>query len=72
MKCPQDRVVAGGELAALGDLPVGGGEGDEVEAFEFIADVAPGVADVVSATRSNSKASHCSCTWARMRSSRWW
>ena len=41
----QDLSLAGGEFAALGDGAFGGGEGDEVEAFEVVADVAPGVAD---------------------------
>ena len=40
----EDPAVAGGELAALGDVAFAGGEGDEVEAFEFVAGVAPGVA----------------------------
>src|SRR6266498_5408553 len=40
----EDGPLAGGEFAALGDLAFGGGEGDQVHPFEFVADVAPGVA----------------------------
>jgi hypothetical protein len=36
--------VAGGERGVLGDVAVVGGEGDQGEAVEFVADVAPGVA----------------------------
>ncbi len=67
----QDCAVAGGEFAALGDLSVVGGEGDEVHSFEsrMLRQVSP---QVVSATRSRRRASHWSWMWARMRSSRWW
>ena len=37
--------MAGAQLAALGDLAVTGGEGDQVGAVELVADVAPGVVD---------------------------
>ena len=64
--------MAAGEGGALGDAAVGGGEGDQVHAVEFVAQVAPGVAGGVSATRMRSSASQHNWTWARMRSSRWW
>ncbi len=41
----EDVAVVVGEFAALSDVAVAGGEGDQVHAFEFVADVAPGVAD---------------------------
>lgn len=43
----QDGLLAGGGERALGDPAVAGGEGDQVAAVEFEADVAPGVADGV-------------------------
>src|SRR5512135_1149529 len=40
----QNGLLAGGERGSLGDLAVGGGEGDQVRAVEFVPDVAPGAA----------------------------
>jgi hypothetical protein len=40
----QDGLLAGGGGGALGDLAVGGGEGDQVHTVEFVAEVAPEVA----------------------------
>jgi len=40
----QDGLLVAGEGRALGDAAVGGGEGDQVHAVEFVAQVAPGVA----------------------------
>jgi len=37
-------LLSGGGRGALGDLAVGGGQGDQVHPVEFVADVAPGVA----------------------------
>src|ERR1035441_6440270 len=37
--------MPGGELAALGDGALGGAKGDQVQALELVADVAPGVAE---------------------------
>ncbi len=39
----QDRLLAGGGGGALRDVAVGGGQGHQVHAVEFVADVAPGV-----------------------------
>ena len=40
----EDGLVPAGEGGALGDAAVGGGEGDQVHAVEFVTQVAPGVA----------------------------
>jgi hypothetical protein len=40
----QDGFLPAGEGGALRDAPVGGGQGDQVHAVEFVAQVAPGVA----------------------------
>jgi hypothetical protein len=40
----QDGLVAAGEGGALRDAAVGGGQGDQVHAVEFVTQVAPGVA----------------------------
>src|SRR3990170_878458 len=39
----QDLLLAGGELGALAAEAGGAGEGAEVEALEFVAEVAPGL-----------------------------
>ena len=39
----KDGFVATGEGRALGDAVIGGGQGDQVDAVEFVAQVAPGV-----------------------------
>jgi hypothetical protein len=39
----QDGLVATGEGRALGDAALGGGQGDQVHAVQFVAQVAPGV-----------------------------
>lgn len=44
MQVAEDLFVSGGELAALGDGAFGGAHGDQVQPFEFVAEVAPGVA----------------------------
>ncbi len=36
--------MPGGEFAALGDGALGGAQGDQVQAFQLVAQVAPGVA----------------------------
>jgi hypothetical protein len=41
----EDLLVPGGELAALGDGAFDCAQGDEVQAFEFVAGVAPGVGE---------------------------
>jgi hypothetical protein len=41
----EDLLVAGSELAALGDGAFGGAQGDQVQACEFVAGVAPGVGE---------------------------
>jgi hypothetical protein len=38
-----DRLVAGGERGALGDLAVAGGEGDQVHPVEFLTQGVPGL-----------------------------
>jgi hypothetical protein len=40
----QDGLLADGGGGALGDVAVGGGQGDQVHTVQFVADVAPGVA----------------------------
>ena len=40
----EDGLLVAGEGRALRDAAVGGGEGDQVHAVEFVAQVAPGVA----------------------------
>src|SRR5665811_2265929 len=40
----QDLLLTGSEHGALRDVAFAGGEGDQVETVEFVADVAPGVA----------------------------
>ena len=35
--------MAAGEGGTLGDAAVGGGQGDQVHAVEFVAQVAPGI-----------------------------
>jgi hypothetical protein len=44
VQAAQDVLVPGGEFAALGDGAFGGAQHDEVESFEVVAQVAPGVA----------------------------
>ncbi len=39
----QDGLLPGGGGRALRDVSVGGGQGDQVHAVKFVADVAPGV-----------------------------
>jgi len=39
----EDGLLSGGEHGALIDVPAGGGEGEQVQAVEFVWDVAPGL-----------------------------
>lgn len=44
VECGQDALLPGGEDGALRDAALGGGQGDQMHAVEFLAQVAPGVA----------------------------
>src|SRR5680860_1905827 len=44
LECFPDGLLARRGGRALGDLSVGGGEGDQVQPVELVGDVAPGVA----------------------------
>ena len=67
----EDVALFGGQAGGLLDLAGGAGEGDELEALELAAEVAPGVAGLALAEADEQQREQIRM-WARMRSSRRW
>ena len=64
--------MPGSEGGTLGEAAVGGGEGDQVHAVEFLTQVAPGVAGPSFRDAGEKQCQPTQLDVGAMRSSRWW